>query len=154
MTQFYDTYTNRLDRKGRVSVPAPFRAVLERLGAADLILSPNHKHPCIDARPDTLFRQIAASLDTLDMFSDEHDDLATTLFARATSAMPDAEGRITLPERLIAHAGLTDQVAFMGIGASFQLWTPEAAAARTAEAERRSLERRLTVPRARPGAPA
>jgi MraZ protein len=154
MTQFYDTYTNRLDRKGRVSVPAPFRAVLDRLGATDLILSPNHKHPCIDARPDTLFRQIAASLDTLDMFSDEHDDLATTLFARATSAMPDAEGRITLPERLIAHAGFTDQVAFMGVGPSFQLWTPEAAAARAAEAERRSLERRLTVPRGRPGAPA
>lgn len=154
MTQFYDTYTNRLDRKGRVSVPAAFRAVLERLGANDLILSPNHKYPCIDARPDTLFRRIAASLDTLEMFSDDHDDLATTLFARATSAMPDAEGRIALPERLIAHAGLTDQVTFMGVGASFQLWAPDAAAARMAEAERRSLERRLTVPRGSAGATA
>jgi len=154
MTQFYDTYTNRLDKKGRVSVPAPFRATLERLGAADLILSPNHKYPCIDARPDTLFRQMAAALDTLDMFSDEHDDLTTTLFARSTSAMPDAEGRITLPERLIAHAGLTDQVTFMGAGPSFQLWTPERAEARMAEAEKRSLERRLTVPRGRAGGPA
>ncbi|QXM25548.1 division/cell wall cluster transcriptional repressor MraZ [Elioraea tepida] len=154
MTQFYDTYTNRLDRKGRVSVPAPFRAVLERLGATDLILSPNHKYPCIDARPDTLFRQLAAQLETLDVFSDEHDDLTTTLFARSTSAMPDAEGRITLPERLIAHAKLTDQVTFMGAGASFQLWAPEAAEARLAEAERRTLERRLTVPRRRSAGPA
>lgn len=149
MTQFYDTYTNRLDKKGRVSVPAPFRAALERMNAADLILSPNHKRACIDARPDTLFRQIAASLEALDMFSDDHDDLATTLFARACSAMPDGEGRIMLPERLIAHAGLTDHVAFVGLGASFQLWHPDAAAARASEATARTLERGLTVPRGR-----
>ncbi|WP_291295632.1 division/cell wall cluster transcriptional repressor MraZ [Elioraea sp.] len=149
MTQFYDTYTNRLDKKGRVSVPAPFRAALERMNAGDLILSPNHKRACIDARPDIQFRQIAASLDTLDVFSDDHDDLATTLFARSCSAMPDGEGRIMLPERLIAHAALSDLVAFVGLGASFQLWHPDAALARASEATARALERGLTVPRGR-----
>lgn len=152
MTQFYDTYTNRLDRKGRVSVPAPFRAALERMNAADLVLSPNHKRACIDARPDAVFRQIAAALDTLDVFSDDHDDLANTLFSTACSAMPDAEGRITLPERLIAHAGLSDQVAFLGLGTTFQLWHPDAAAERLRQAVVNTLERRLTVPRAQAGA--
>jgi MraZ protein len=150
MTQFYDTYTNRLDKKGRVSVPAPFRATLERLNATDLILSPSHRNACIDARPDTLFRQIASALDTLDVFSDDHDDLAATLFSRSCSAMPDAEGRIMLPERLIAHAGLTDHVAFLGMGSYFQLWRPDAAEEFVASASTRSLERRLTVPRSRP----
>ncbi|WP_144186370.1 division/cell wall cluster transcriptional repressor MraZ [Elioraea rosea] len=154
MTQFYDTYTNRLDKKGRVSVPAPFRAALERMNAGDLILSPNHKRPCIDARPDLVFRQIASALDTLDVFSDDHDDLAATLFARSTSAMPDGEGRIMLPERLIAHAGLSDLVSFVGMGNSFQLWRPDAGDEFVADARTRSLERRLTVPRGRAGGPA
>jgi MraZ protein len=154
MTQFYDTYTNRLDKKGRVSVPAPFRATLERMSAGDLILSPNHKRACIDARPDVVFRQIAGALDTLDVFSDDHDDLATTLFADACSAMPDAEGRIILPERLIAHAGLGDLVAFVGLGNAFQLWHPDAAAQRAAEARARTLARGLTVPRGRAPVPA
>jgi MraZ protein len=152
MTQFYDTYTNRLDKKGRVSVPAPFRATLERMNASDLILSPNHKRACIDARPDIVFRELSAALEALDEFSDDHDDLATTLFADACSAMPDAEGRIMLPERLIVHANLTDQVAFVGMGRRFQLWHPEAAAQRAAEARAGTLQRRLTVPRGKGGA--
>jgi MraZ protein len=151
MTQFYDTYTNRLDKKGRVSVPAPFRAALERMNASDLILSPNHKRACIDARPDVVFRELTAALETLDEFSDDHDDLAMTLFAESCSAMPDAEGRIMLPERLIVHAGLTDQIAFVGMGRRFALWHPAAAAARAAEARSGSLQRRLTVPRGKAG---
>jgi MraZ protein len=98
-----------------------------------------------------VFRELTAALETLDEFSDDHDDLATTLFADSCSAMPDAEGRITLPERLIAHAGLSDQVAFVGMGRRFALWHPEAAAQRALEARAGTLQRRLTVPRGRAG---
>ncbi len=150
MTQFFDTYTNKLDKKGRVSVPAPFRAALERMNATDLILSPNHKRACVDARPDAVFRQIAASLDTLDLFSDDHDDLAAMLFSASCSAMPDAEGRITLPERLIAHAGFSDLVSFVGMGPTFQLWRPTDAAVRHREAVTSAVKKGLTVPRLRP----
>jgi len=146
MGQFLGTHVNRLDRKGRVSVPAPFRAVLARCETAEVILRPHHKSACIEAWPEPEFRQLAARLDRLDSFSDDRDALAFALFASAHSATPDAEGRIVLPEPLIAHASLAEMVAFVGLGRVFQIWAPEAAERMTRESVRTARERGLTLP--------
>src|SRR5690242_16283056 len=104
MTHFLGTHQNRLDAKGRVSVPAPFRAVLrqngEANGAAPLVLRPSHKHPCIEAWPQAEFQALAAPLNRLDLFSEAHDDLANTLYADAYPVEADKEGRIVLPDAL------------------------------------------------------
>ena len=148
MTQFLGTHQNRLDAKGRVSVPAPFRAALrdgaEATGA--LILRPSFKHPCVEAWPGPEFHSLAAPLNRLDLFSEEHDDLASTLYAEAFPADIDKEGRIVLPDALIAHAGLHDAVVFMGLGRIFQIWEPLAAERRRAEARERARARGLTLP--------
>ena len=106
MSHFLGTHQNRLDAKGRVSVPAAFRALLRGPdgGAASLILRPSHKHPCIEAWPEAVFQTLAAPLDRLDMFSEDQDDLMMTLYADATRVEADKEGRIILPESLVQHA--------------------------------------------------
>jgi MraZ protein len=148
MTQFLGTHQNRLDAKGRVSVPAPFRAVLRNGGetCGQVVLRPSHKHPCIEGWPVAEFNALAAPLDRLDLFSEEHDDLASTLYADAFPADIDKEGRIVLPESLVAHAGLSEAVVFMGLGRIFQIWEPAAAEQRRAEARERARSRRLTLP--------
>jgi MraZ protein len=154
MTQFLGTHQNRLDAKGRVSVPAPFRAALRNGAAgegAPIILRPSFKHPCIEAWPAGEFQALAAPLERLDLFSEEHDDLASTLYAEAFPADIDKEGRIVVPDALIAHAGLSDAVSFMGLGRIFQIWEPLAAERRRAEARDRARARGLTLPGA--GAP-
>jgi len=55
---------------------------------------------------------------------------------------------LVLPEELIAHAGLTEAVALMGLGRIFQIWEPEAAKRRAAEARLRARERGMTLPTA------
>lgn len=148
MTQFLGTHQNRLDAKGRVSVPAPFRAAL-RNGAdapSPIVLRPSFKHPCVEAWPDPVFQALAAPLDRLDLFGEDHDDLASTLYAEAFPADIDKEGRIVLPDSLIAHAGLSDTVVFMGLGRIFQIWEPEAAERRRTEARERARARKLTLP--------
>lgn len=151
MTRFLGTHRNRLDRKGRVSVPAEFRAVLERLGAEQVVLLPSHRAPCLEAWPEPEFERLAAGLDRYEAFSDERDDLSASLFADACPIRPDAEGRVVLPEELAAHAGLTEWVAFVGFGATFQLWEPEAAKRRITEGRARASARGLTLaPRAAP----
>jgi MraZ protein len=154
MTHFLGTHQNRLDAKGRVSVPAPFRAALRQsvepaagLGA-QIVLRPSHKHPCVEAWPAAEFQALAAPLDRLDLFSEEHDDLASTLYAEAFPADIDKEGRIVLPDALIAHASLHDAVVFMGLGRTFQIWEPAAAERRRAEARESARSRRLTLPAA------
>ena len=148
MTQFLGTHIGKLDRKGRISVPAPFRAALERSGAEDLVLRPSHRAPCIEAWPIAAFEALASGLDRLDAFSDQADDLAAALFADAHAARADNEGRLVLPEALIAYAALTDAIACVGVGRIFQIWEPEAARQRTEEARLRARERGLTLPAA------
>ncbi len=150
MTQFLGTHQNRLDAKGRVSVPAPFRAALrtggEPGGGGQLVLRPSHKHPCIEGWPVAEFNALAAPLDRLDLFSEEHDDLASTLYADAFPADIDKEGRIVLPDSLVAYAGLSEAVVLMGLGRIFQIWEPAAAERRRAEARERARSRGLTLP--------
>ncbi|MBV8523209.1 MAG: division/cell wall cluster transcriptional repressor MraZ [Acetobacteraceae bacterium] len=154
MTHFLGTHQNRLDAKGRVSVPAPFRSALKAQatnGSPQIILRPSHIHPCIEAWPADVFHALAGPLDRLDLFSEAHDDLAAALYADAFAVEPDREGRIVLPEPLAEHAGLKDAVVFMGLGRIFQIWEPSAAERRRAEARERSRARSFTLPG---GAPA
>ena len=154
MGQFLGTHLNRLDAKGRVSVPSAFRAALraradaagESDGGASMILRSSHLHPCIEAWPPAAFEGLATPLERLDMFSQAHDDLAQVLYADAFPVEADKEGRIVLPERLAAHAGLTGQIVFMGMGKTFQIWEPAAAERRQQEARERARARETTLP--------
>ena len=155
MSQFLGTHQNRLDAKGRISIPAPFRAGLQA-GAGDgpsLVLRPSHTHRCVEGWPAAAFQQLAAPLESLDVFSEEHDDLAATLYADAFPMDPDREGRIVLPEPLVRHAGLADAAVFMGLGRIFQIWEPLAAEQRREEARSRAKARSLTLAGTPPGQP-
>lgn len=148
MSHFLGTHQNRLDAKGRVSIPASFRARLRNGsedGVASLILSPSHKYPCIEAWPEPVFEALAEPLGRLDMFSDDQDDFITALYADATRVEADKEGRIVLPESLVRFASLTDVVVFMGRGQTFQIWEPAAGERRRAEARNATRTRGLTL---------
>lgn len=152
MTQFYGTHQNRLDAKKRVSVPATFRTVLKAQSdegrdapAAPLLLRRSHQHPCIEGWSQHGFEALAKPLGEYDQFSDAHENLATTLYADVFAAETDREGRIVLPDELIAHANLTEAVVFMGLGRMFQIWEPQAAEHRRAEARERTNRDRLTL---------
>lgn len=154
MNQFLGTHLNRLDSKGRVSIPAGFRPALRAEdGTVSVVLRPSHKHACIEAWPEAMFQALATPLDEMDVFSEDHDDLAAALYADAFPLGVDKEGRIILPETLRAHAGIKDrdaEVVFMGLGRTFQIWEPAAAAQRRAEARERARVRGLTLPGIRP----
>lgn len=150
MTHFLGTHYNRLDAKGRVSIPAAFRTHLRgESGVASAILRPSHKYPCVEAWPEAVFESLATPLDRLDMFSEDQDDLITALYADATRVEADKEGRIVLPESLVQYAGLTETVVFMGVGRTFQIWEPAGAERRVAQARGAARSRGLTIPAGR-----
>ncbi len=149
MFQFLGTHLNRLDAKGRVSIPAAFRAALrsdaDAEGQAPLILRMSHKYPCIEGWPTGRFAELATPLGHYNQFSDAHDNMSSTLFADAFPAEADKEGRIVLPGELVEYAGLTNQVTFMGMGELFQIWEPTAAARRRAEAREAARLQQLSL---------
>ena len=154
MDRFVSTFTNRLDGKGRVSIPAPFRGVLERDGyAGGIYCYPSLDAPALDAGGERLAQKIDGLLAGLPDYSDERDELSVALYGDVQVLSIDGDGRIVLPEALRQHAGLSTQVTFVGLGEKFQMWEPGRFEARRAQARAKVQQHRALfgAGRRRPG---
>ena len=146
MELFLSTYTNKVDRKGRVSVPATFRSTLATHREPNLVvLFPSFRLPALDGSGGNYVEEMNERLETLGQFSDEHENLSQ-LFAEAHPLTVDGEGRIVLPETLKEHASITTDVAFVGLGAMFQIWEPGRYAEHRATVRDRSRRQGTTLP--------
>jgi MraZ protein len=130
MERFVSTFTNKIDAKGRVSVPAPFRAVLARdaypgADGAGIYCYPCLDAPALDAGGERLARKIDGLLAGLPDYSDERDQLSVALYGDVQVLNVDGDGRIVLPRELREHAQLLSEVTFVGMGEKFQLWNPQ-----------------------------
>ncbi len=122
--RFVSNFTNRLDAKGRVSIPAGFRATLAKDGYEGLYVHPALDLATLDAGGHALRATIDAILSQFSPFSDEWESLSTALNGTSEVLKVDPEGRILLSEALKAHAGIADAVTFVGHGHKFQIWEP------------------------------
>lgn len=124
MERFVSHFTNRLDAKGRVSIPAPFRAVMSRDGFEGLYVHPSLDLPALDCGGNRLLSEIHGLIAGFPPYSDERDTFALALEGTSEVLKVDSEGRIVLTETLKASAGLTAEVTFVGLGEKFQIWEP------------------------------
>jgi MraZ protein len=147
MALFLDTFVNKLDRKGRVSVPASYRQQLAGQSFQGIVALPSFKHRAIQCGGLDWLMEVSRDLDQVNLFSDEHDDLTSSIFSDAKQLAFDGEGRIVLPTTLIEYAGIKDLAAFVGRGAAFEIWEPAALDVYKAEARRRALEKGRILPR-------
>jgi MraZ protein len=154
MNRFVSNITLRLDAKGRVSIPAPFRAVLARDGFEGLYCYPTLDQPALDAGGNALLSEIEALIARFPPYSDQRDEFSVALYGTSETLKIDPEGRVTLSEPLKAHAGIADAVAFVGLGHKFQIWEPARFRAQLAEATEkvRALKRQLGSQRTAPEA--
>ncbi len=145
MDEFVSTFTNRLDAKGRVSIPAPFRAVLAVDGFDGLYCCPTLDRNAVDAGGNRLRERIKASLFNFEPFSEDHELLSTTLIGESEILKIDPDGRVILSEAIRAHAGIAERVTFVGQGYKFQIWEPDRFEAYREEAKNRlrDLRKRL-----------
>ena len=124
MDRFVSHFTLRLDSKGRVSIPAPFRSVLTRDGFEGLYCYPTLDRPALDAGGHALLAEIEALVARFHPYSNERERFATALYGTSEVLRMDGEGRVILPDALKSHAGITEAVAFVGLGNKFQIWEP------------------------------
>ena len=124
MDRFVSHYMLRLDAKGRVSVPAPFRAVLARDGFAGLYCYPALGRQALDAGGNALLSEIEALMAGLPPYSDAREQFSLALYGTSETLKIDGEGRIALTDTLKSHAAITDSVLFVGLGHKFQIWEP------------------------------
>lgn len=125
MALFLSTYTNKVDKKGRVSVPAPFRTVLATQHFNGIVAYASFINPCIEACGMDRIEQLSTSIDSLDPYSEERDAFATTILGGSIQLGFDGEGRVLLPESLMVDAAIRDHAVFVGKGMTFEIWNPD-----------------------------
>ncbi len=151
MALFLSTHENKIDKKGRVSVPAPFRAELSDESFQGVVLFRSNVHSCLEGFAWSYMQEIGKRLDDFDLFSAEQDDLATSIFGTAVQLSMDGEGRIILPQDLIGFASLEEKVSFVGMGAKFQIWSPSDFESRRETARQAVQSKGMTIPKTHQG---
>ena len=121
---FLSTYENKLDKKGRVSVPATFRSYLSNLWYNWVICYPSFNNQSIEAWPQDRVEKISNSIDSLNPFEEKRDFFATSILSESTNLQFDSEGRISLTPKLLKHAKIKNSMVFVGQGKTFQIWEP------------------------------
>jgi MraZ protein len=122
---FLSTFENKIDSKGRVSVPASFRAVIAKESFSGIIAYPSFVHECVEACGIERIEKLTNAIDEMDPYSEERDAFAATILGESEQLSFDQDGRITLTENLINVAKLKDKAVFVGKGKTFEIWNPE-----------------------------
>ena len=153
MDRFVSHYVLRLDAKGRISVPASFRAVLSRDGFEGLYCYPALDRPALDAGGNALLAEIEALIAGFSPYSDQREQFSLALYGTSETLKIDGEGRVVLTDALKAHAGITEAATFVGLGHKFRIWEPGRFRAELAEATEkvRAYRRELGARRAGAG---
>ena len=121
---FLSTYENKLDKKGRVSVPASFRSHLSNLGYNGVVCYPSFNNQSIEAWPQDRIEKISNAIDALNPFEEKKDYFATSILSESINLQFDSEGRISLTPKLLKHAKIKNSMLFVGQGKTFQIWEP------------------------------
>jgi MraZ protein len=124
MDRFLSNAVNRIDAKGRVSVPAHFRSVVQKRGYSELYALRALDVPAMDVGGLDLLDRYEQRIAREDPFLGNADDMSFFVHGDGTFVKIDQDGRITMSDFIRAHTGITTEVAFVGRGAFFQIWEP------------------------------
>jgi MraZ protein len=121
---FLSSYENKIDKKGRVSVPATFRSHLSSMGYNGFITYPSFNHSALEACSQDRIEKLSNTIDSLNPFEEKRDFFATSILSESENLQFDTEGRVSLSEQLLKHAMIKTNILFVGLGKTFQIWEP------------------------------
>ena len=121
---FLSSFENKIDKKGRVSVPATFRSHLNSMGYNSFISYPSFNHSALEACSQDRIEKLSNTIDSLNPFEEKRDFFATSILSESMNLQFDSEGRISLSTKLLKHAIIKNSMLFVGQGQTFQIWEP------------------------------
>ena len=121
---FLSSYENKIDKKGRVSVPATFRSHLNSMGYNGFISYPSFNYSALEACSQDRLEKLSNTIDSLNPFEEKRDFFATSILSESENMQFDTEGRVSLSDKLLNHAKIKNNILFVGLGKTFQIWEP------------------------------
>jgi MraZ protein len=122
---FLSSYENKIDKKGRVSVPATFRSYLNSMGYNGFISYPSFNYSALEACSQERIEKLSNTIDSLNPFEEKRDYFATSVLSESENFQFDTEGRVSISEKLLNHAKIRNNILFVGLGKTFQIWEPK-----------------------------
>ena len=130
--RFRGEWTNKVDAKGRVSIPASFRRVLEACDPdwneslfPSLVLVYGRKGSgCIEGYSIRSIQEVDDMISALPRYSKNREILERLLNSNSVQTQVDENGRIVLSSKLREMIGITGEALFAGMGEKFQIWNP------------------------------
>lgn len=142
---FCGTHINGIDAKGRVSVPADFRAVLRANGSETVHIWRSFNGDYLEGAGPTLMEKLQARIDHLALYDEGRNAFEFVMFGAMRPLNMDANGRITLPREFLDHAKLEREAHFVGMGQRFEILTPQAFEQRYQEEVARARQNRASM---------
>src|SRR6187431_1953436 len=116
MDRFLSSAVNRIDAKGRVSVPAHFRTVVQKRGYSDLYALRALDVPAMDVGGLDLLDRYEQRIAQEDPFLGMGDDMSFFVHGDGTFLKLDQDGRITVSDFIREHTGIATEAVFVGRG--------------------------------------
>ena len=123
VSDFIGRYLNKVDKKGRVSVPAGWRPSLISKDFSGIIAQSSLSEKAIDAYPRDYLELLQGKLDLNDPLLEENEYESTVLFGGSVLSF-DSEGRVVLSDLLRNEINLASEALFVGMGRRFRIWNP------------------------------
>ncbi|MCH2678692.1 MAG: cell division/cell wall cluster transcriptional repressor MraZ [Alphaproteobacteria bacterium] len=124
MSDFIGRYLNKVDKKGRVSVPAGWRPSLISKDFSGIIAQSSLSEKAIDAYPRDYLELLQGKLDLNDPLLEENEYESTVIFGGSVLSF-DSEGRVVLSDSLRNEINLASEALFVGMGRRFRIWNPK-----------------------------
>ena len=106
-------------------MPASFRSYLSSMGYNSVICYPSFNNPSIEACPQSRIEKLSDSIDSLNPFEEKRDYFATSILSESENLQFDTEGRVSISQKLLNHAKIKNDILFVGLGKTFQIWEPK-----------------------------
>ena len=119
---FLSSYENKIDKKGRVSVPASFRSHLSSIGYNGFVSYPSFNYEALEACSEDRIEKLSNTIDSLNPFEEKRDYFATSVLSESVNLQFDSEGRVLITDKLLNHAKIKSSILFVGLGKTFQIW--------------------------------
>ncbi|HTV69747.1 MAG TPA: division/cell wall cluster transcriptional repressor MraZ [Rhizobiaceae bacterium] len=124
MDRFLSSAVNRIDAKGRVSVPAHFRLLLQKRGIQEIYALRALDEPAVNLGGPDLLDRFEQRISQEDPLLEKADDMSLYFYGDGTLLKLDQDGRLTMSDFIREHTGITAEVSFVGRGHYFQIWEP------------------------------
>ena len=101
-------------------MPATFRSHLNSLGYNGFVSYPSFNHSALECCSQDRIEKLSNTIDTLNPFEEKRDYFATSVLSESVNLQFDSEGRVSVPEKLLNHAKIKNDILFVGLGKLFK----------------------------------